>query len=188
MPDLGSALGRLPRIATLLTVALFGALLVSAAAFSASRQRVFYNQITLFQDMLINAPKSYRSYWGYGELLAKAGNASDAEATLRRALFFWPKDPRVYATLGDLYRNRGLCRPAIGEYRKGLALAPGRQEIRGPLVVCLLYEGEYANASALARGGVAVGLDAPKFVYLKRLADSALTVLAPPHAVKVALR
>jgi tetratricopeptide (TPR) repeat protein len=139
--------------------------------------------------MVIDAPLSYNAHFGYAGVLDQLGMRAEAETEYRRAIELFPKAPRPYQGLGDLYRRNDLCRPAIEAYDTGLAQSSSSDfdDIRRSLIACLLFVGEYRRAGAEARIGIAGGRDDVSFQRFRHTADSALAVNAPPGQVRITM-
>src|SRR5258706_1695216 len=84
-------------------------------------------------------------------------------------------------------RSRGFCYPAVQQYRAAVAIRPELPNARAGLVACLLYLGQYREAVAHARLGVAWELERAAFQAALVVADSALRLQPPPGTVRITM-
>jgi len=187
-----------PGASGLVPALVVGALLALGTWQTVDRYPVWRDQATLLRRSIVDAPLSYRAHYAYGDLLARQGRRHEAETEYLTAIgLFSPemrsgsvlarRSTRVYQSLGDLYRNAGLCEPAVKAYQSGLKFSASVQfnDVRQSMIACLLYLGDYHAAAAEARIGVAGGWNAPRFRRYLALADSARTAGAPPGTVRI---
>ncbi|MFZ5625023.1 MAG: tetratricopeptide repeat protein [Gemmatimonadota bacterium] len=147
---------RMPAVRVLAgTVA--GAAIVLGAYRSASRQREWKDNETLFAQATIDRPDSYAAWWDYGTALFQAGKFGSGERALRRAIELHDRNPLLLEELAGHYREARMCWPAIALYEKALALAPTHSKSRVALVDCLLMVGDTSKARRVASAGVALG-------------------------------
>jgi tetratricopeptide (TPR) repeat protein len=158
-------------------------LLLLGAGKSLSRYPVWKNQLTLFQQSVIDAPKSYKAHWGLANVLVELDALPLAEARFRLAIDLYPDEPRLLQRLADVYRQASLCAPAVPLYRRALEIRPEFWSIRVSLVGCLVHLGQYREARAVATMGVARGENVTNFQHFLVTIDSAAAVSAPPGAV-----
>lgn len=164
---------------------------------SASRQRVWHDQATLWRQTVTDAPLSYRAHRGWAEVLFHGGAKGPAEQHYREAIALYPAGWPVYVDLADRYRIAGQCYPAIELYRQALVLAPNIPAGRASLVACLVHLGQYTEAASEARTGAALAREAkgnPRLdsvltranttlLRYAAIADSAAAVKAVPGTV-----
>jgi tetratricopeptide (TPR) repeat protein len=175
-----------------------GVLLALGTWQTVDRYPVWRDQGTLLRQSVEDAPLSYRAHYAYGDFLARQGRRHEAESEYLTAIKLFPpemlsgsvlarRSTRVYQSLGNLYRNAGLCEPAVEAYRAGLSLSASVQfnDVRQSMIACLLYLGDYHEAAAEARIGVAGAWNAPRFRRYLALADSARAAGAPPGTVRI---
>lgn len=146
-----------PRLGALVVVAVLvaGGLVRSALRFGA-----WENPERFAVALTDDAPRTYRAWYVRGVLEREAGQFGDAEASLRRAIDLWPREPVVYEELGQLLRYQDRCDDAIPVLRDGLALEPTRTALRAKLAECLLSTGDSTAARAIAADGLALGDEA----------------------------
>ena len=152
---------------------------------SATRTRIYHDQLTLFTQAIVDSPLSYKSHFAYADIMFQLGDNGLAERHFRIALRLYPDYPRVYQGLADRYRLAGLCVPAIPLYLEGLARTRTTHyfDLRTSLIACLLHEGRYREAAAQSRMGIAGETDVDVFRQALVTADSAGLVQAPPGTV-----
>lgn len=152
---------------------------------SATRMRVWNNQEYLWQRTLEDAPASYRAHHTVAQIARNHQVKGLAEYHFRRAIELWPRGYGIMTDLGDLYRDAGLCEPAVVQYERALEVAPGRSATRLSLVSCLLWLGRYSEARGQARMGKAWEHERPYFERAMDLADSATATSAPAHSIRM---
>jgi hypothetical protein len=81
-------------------------------------------------------------------------------------------------------RIKGLCYPALPYYRNALAVHPNFLNWRASFVACLLHLGKYQEARSVALLGGTYEYQVETWRRIRRTADSALRVGAPPGSVK----
>ncbi|MEZ4456410.1 MAG: tetratricopeptide repeat protein [Gemmatimonadales bacterium] len=192
LPSVGAALaggalfmllaGRRP---TWLAPAAAGLLIALGAARTFSRQAVWHDNTALFDQSLIDEPRSYRTYFVAGREYVIEQRPDAAIAAFRRAAELYGGDQRVFEEWGQVLRSQGRCADAIPILERGLALDPTRIVSRSRLVECLLTAGRAEDAASAAREGIALGgteFQLPLDRALKALArpDSASTVTPTP--------
>lgn len=178
------------RLVRYLAIAGVGAILVMGTTRSASRQRVWQDQFTLWYQTTTDAPLSYRAHHALAELLFKAGARGWAEKEFRTAMYLYPEQWGAYYDLANKLRLADRCDGAVKYYQKTLLIEPGHTAARLSLIACLLDLGEYRNARSEAREGVAYA-DRPGYVKLFQkfagVADSALDASAPAGTVRLTI-
>ena len=117
---------------------------------SATRQRVWRDNDTLFRQTVLDAPLSYKAHWAYGSVMVGSGDQEQAELEYRIALRLYQGDPNLFSDYGDLYVRKRQCGPAIPLYLKSLSLAPEQWKVRSKLVLCYLDLGKVADARSEA--------------------------------------
>jgi len=160
-------------------------ILVAGVWRSASRTRIYHDQLSLFTQAIADSPLSFKSHFAYADIMFQLGNNGLAERHFRIALRLYADYPRVYQGLADRYRLAGLCVPAIPLYLEGLARTRTTHyfDLRTSLIACLLHEGRYREAAAQSRMGIAGETDVDVFRQALVTADSARLVEAPPGTV-----
>jgi tetratricopeptide (TPR) repeat protein len=144
-----------------------------------------------------------RAQVGLARALYGMKRFDDASSVTGQVLEANPKDIEARTVFASAYRDRGFYEEAIAEYRKAIALAPGRTpEAQTGLAVALDELGDPAGAVEELLKGIAQNLDADPVLYhllgayyekLDRRADAVAAynrflVLAPTHTLAPAVR
>jgi tetratricopeptide (TPR) repeat protein len=153
------------------------------AAKSASRQLVWHDLVTLWNQTVIDAPNSYRAQQAFGSVLFELKSEREAAGHYLRAIELYPKAWPLLLDYADKLRERGHCDAALKYYRMVLELTPQQSGPRASEVACLIYTGNYAEASREARIGGGYGIQTGTFGLYGHIADSALKVNAPVGSV-----
>jgi len=178
------------RPARIAAIGAVGAVLVMGVTRSASRQRVWQDQFTLWHQSTIDAPLSYRAHHALAFLLYQIGQRRWAEQEYKLAIALYPKQWGAYFELANKLRLNGMCEPAVRYYRQTLLIEPQQEAARTSLIACLMHLGRYADARAEAREAVAYASSTSRvkvFQMMLRVADSAQAVRAPPESVKLTI-
>jgi protein O-mannosyl-transferase len=156
-------------------------LLVLGVTKSASRSRVWRSNEAFYAQIVEDSPLSYRAQQARGTWLFRQGRRAEGEKHLRMAIAMFPDDPGPYADLADSYRFAGMCAPARDLYRRVIEFGVMMVDrARLGLIVCLLRDGDYAEAAAQARIGPSPrGLEPDKFRHSLAVADSATAAQRP---------
>jgi tetratricopeptide (TPR) repeat protein len=162
------------------------ALVVAGTVRSALRQRVYRDQVTLNLASVADAPRSARVQQAFAKTLFDQGRNAEAVAAYRRAIKFSPEPWQLRTALAQRLRMMGDDDGALEELRLSLAQKP-TQGALAELAAALLAVGKYAEAGRIAEGIIASAGAPPIMVWLKRVADSALAVGAPPGSIKVGI-
>lgn len=88
------------------------------------RNRVWGDEVTLWQDAVQKAPGAYGPHFGLGSAYQRRGRLDMAEGEFLAALQINDLDPVLHNDLGTLYSETGRQGPALLEYQKALRLAP----------------------------------------------------------------
>jgi hypothetical protein len=182
LPSVGLAIGvagfwhwLTRRDTTRLAVAVGSLLLVlaGAGAFrSATRQRVWSDNYSLFASMIRDAPDNYRGYRNFARHLVTEDRAERAVAYFRMAHELYPADPQVAEDLAQLLRQQGRCEEAVPILLSALSQHPTQVRARAQAYHCLLETGNIAGARAVANDGANLG--DTEFEKLRARADSLL--------------
>jgi hypothetical protein len=142
---------------------------------SASRSRVWRDDVTLFTQTVEDAPRSYRAQFFYGQMLFEQGKRGEGERRLRLAISLnpTPSDVSPLNYLATQYRIAGLCPQALPLYERALANDTQRPDVRYGLAECLLATGRVNDARRLAQEGAQRGDLRRLFLQLLARADSA---------------
>lgn len=156
-------------------VAVTGLLLMAGAWRSGERQHVWRDNAALFRQTVMDAPRSYRAQFFFGQLLFEQGRRTEGERHLRRAIELnpTPSDVSPLNYLATQYRIGGLCAPALPLYERAIAADDTRPDVRYGLAACLLETGRVQDARRVAEDGVRRGDLRSLFQELLAKSDSA---------------
>src|SRR5206468_2478164 len=73
---------------------------------SVERNRVYYSERTIWQDVLDKKGNLYRGHFNLGKALYFEGLLDESESHFQEALRILPRSAEVYQNLGALYLNR----------------------------------------------------------------------------------
>jgi tetratricopeptide (TPR) repeat protein len=166
------------------------AVLVMGLTRSASRQRVWQDQITFWRQTTIDAPLSYRAHHALAQLLFQVGSRQWAEKEYKLAIALYPKQWGAYFDLANKLRLAGMCEPAVRYYRQTLLIEPEQEAARSSLIACLLYLGRYPDARAEAREGMSNASRPGRRKLFQKffvIADSAAATSAAPGTVTLTI-
>ncbi len=138
------------RIALALGVLVLAAGLVRSAV----RQTVWRDNRTVFDQMLVEAPRSYRSHWIHGRRLFQQRDQAGGDRELARALDLFPNDPALLAQVADRYRASGRCGEAVLLYRRSLLIDERAHYLRPRIIGCLVQGGRLEEAREEAAKGM----------------------------------
>ncbi|MEO8030625.1 MAG: hypothetical protein ABJC74_05245 [Gemmatimonadota bacterium] len=154
------------------------AVVVAGLIWSGWRQPVWKDNPTLFHQMTLDAPLSYRAHWGYGSMLFDKGDKDQGFRELQIAHSLYDRDSGLLLEMARDLRNAGRCQGAVPLYRQAIAVTPSdelRWGTRTMLILCLLDLRDFPAAKAEARRGQQAQLMASQFRNLERYADSLAT-------------
>lgn len=121
--------------------------LVLAYALAAhQRNRVWGDEVGLWQDCVAKSPRKARPHKNLGSALIEAGRYPEATSPLRIAIALKPDDAEAYYNLGLAYQSLQLFDPAIEAYRRAVALRPGDGHARNNLGIAYINKGWYGKA------------------------------------------
>ncbi len=149
--------------------------LLAGLAWSAWRQPVWRDNATLFRQMTLDAPFSYRAHWGYGSILYTTGNKPQGLVHLQVAARLYPRDPTMLEDVGGRLADAGGCQYAEPIFRQALAAVPPPSDawsVRTRLIFCLMDLNRFDEAAAEARAGAKEIVMVSQFRGLARTADS----------------
>lgn len=167
LPSVGLAIGLggafawlWPRLrAVRAVVAVAAASLVLAAGLrSLSRTATWRSQPAFFEQLLRDAPTTYRAQYVTSRYYFGERRYADAERAARAALALYPNDPRIHEQLGQVLRVEGRCGDALPILDTGLGLEPDGTVLRSRLIECALATGDTVRARSVAQDGVRLGL------------------------------
>ena len=165
------------------------ALVILGILRSAERQRVWRNEPYFAVRSVQDAPRSFRTQRGYGDVLFAIDKPGLALEAYRRAIALSPPGQawRVRNNLARWFRMTGERAQEVVELRASLASEPAQGDSRGYLVTALLALGQYGDAASEADSALARGGSATVFGALRAVADSAARVGAPPGSIRIGL-
>jgi protein O-mannosyl-transferase len=140
---------------------------------SAGRQHVWRDNRTLLVQAVHDEPNSFMAHYHLaGQLLADGQTAAakrEAAVAIRQSNGYGP----ALAKLAEVHARDGDCPDAIPLWRRALAQYPGLLADRLGLANCLLTDGDYAGARAVAIVGVSEGAWVHSFRGMIARADTA---------------
>jgi len=174
VPWVASRLASQPRSLRILGAAPLVLLLGVGAAHSAERQRVWKDSDTVFRQMQLDAPQSFKTHYAGGGLLWEQRRAAEAEREWRYAIALFPQYWGVRQDLAHRYRDAHVCQAAIPLYLEALAIEQKLPYSWVGLAACHLELAQYRKARAVARRAYADTMYKRAFQYIITRADSAL--------------
>ncbi len=171
VPDF-TRLAEVPRRVTLTAIA--GVLLMGVVA-SASRQRVWRDNVTLFTQTVADAPGSYRARMAYAAILFERKEKTEGFKQLDIANNLFPDDPPLLEFAAEEYAKAGKCPVSARLYKKIVDKYPTHLSARIGLVGCLIVLRDHATARAVARAGLTTGIPQTALRQLIHINDSVET-------------
>jgi len=182
----------LARVAAVVTVLLVAAGVVR----SAIRHLDWRSQVYYWAKTVQDAPLSYRAHHAHAQLLYGLGYEGAAVSAFHTAFALYPKAWWIKNELGNRFRLRAQCYPAIDLYRESIQVFPEQTGARASLIACLLHLGRYQEAIQEAEAGMALqaagtaiydanAIQLSEFTRFRAVADSALRVGAPAGSVQI---
>lgn len=169
-------------------VAVGGALLLAGAARSIQRFTVWRSNRDLWIASIADAPKSWRVQNGFAGVMFKEDRFGDGIVALERAIDASPESWSLRNNLARILRETGDTAGAHRQLRESLKDEPNQPDAQAELVAVLLAAGSYHDAKSASVRGAELFPTLPVFPALSRLADSAITVNAPPGSIEVGIR
>lgn len=169
-------------------------LLALGLARSVNRQRVWKNNVVFFDQLVKDAPNSYRAHFLRARLLGEKGNYAEMEREYRNAIRLFPYDAAMMLQIAADYHASGHCGPVIPMLRFSYVVEPNTGEGRVAYVQCLAHEGQWqaARTEALSALHLVNPPDVHRLRAMVALADSALghprRAALVSHDGRVALR
>ena len=117
---------------------------------SAMRQKIWYDNDTLFKQAIVDAPDSYRAHSILGAWYMNNQRMRDGEAQYHEAVRLFPYDAFMAVNFGNIYQRWGICAPAISLYRWAVAVDSNLVEPRLQIANCLYVEKRYHAAKTAA--------------------------------------
>lgn len=162
-------------------------LVVAGAMRSAERHTVWRNEALLAVRSVQDAPRSFRTQEAYSDVLCQIGERQLAQEAYEKAIALAPRGSawRVRNTLASHFRDLGDRRAEVDQLVASLAEQPEQSDIPGYLVAGELALGDCKAAARDAAGARNRAANPGVFDGLRRLADSADHVSAPPGSVNI---
>lgn len=123
-------------------------LVLTYAALTYERNKVWKSEYTLWADCLKKSPNKPRPLNAYGKALADAGNASEALTYYNRAIEMNPHFFIAYENRGNAKARLGDYEGAIADYEETLRINPYHADGHYNLGNALAREGKMAEAVA----------------------------------------
>jgi tetratricopeptide (TPR) repeat protein len=163
-----------PRLVRLIAAGAFAILLTLGLSHSAERQYTWKSTDAVFITLENDAPLNFKAHYTYGGRLFEQKRPMDGEREWRKAIALMPEYHGVYVDLAHKYREAHICKAAIPNYQKALAIEPALPLARVGLVACYLELGQWHRARSESRWAIADGYYRRAFDYMIERADSAL--------------
>jgi tetratricopeptide (TPR) repeat protein len=129
-------------------LAVSAAILVALTILTCRRNRVWKDEITLFEDQARTAPRSAKAHFNLGVTLSKSGDPRGAIAELEESLRIYADYPMTHLVLANELLHVPDPERSLAEYREALRLAPHFTEAHVFLAHALLDLGRVEEASA----------------------------------------
>ena len=133
-------------------------LVLAAGVRSLNRNAAWRSQPAFFDQLLRDAPRSYRAQYVASRYFFGERDYASAERAARTALALYPDDARIHEQLGQVLRVEGRCGDALPVLEAGLGLEPEGTILRSRLIECALATGDTVRARTVAQDGVRRGL------------------------------
>jgi hypothetical protein len=163
-----------------------GAVLLTGAARSSNRTRVWHDNDYLFNQSVVDSPDAYRAHYMLGAWSFENQRFRLGESEYRKALSLFPYDPSVSYTLAEQYRKLGACAPAIPLYEAVFAIEPRFPMGHTALVSCLMNERRLDQARSEALVGLSAGASLPIMRRVIFVVDSVRRAGKVPESVQKA--
>ncbi|MHB8773168.1 MAG: tetratricopeptide repeat protein [Syntrophales bacterium] len=112
------------RIVSNLFRAIMILLVIGLSLTAHARNRVWQDEMTLWQDVVKKSPHKLRPHYNLGESYLKQGRFADAIREFQTALDLKPDQAQPHYNLGMAYQKQGRLDDAIKEYQTALDLDP----------------------------------------------------------------
>lgn len=117
---------------------------------SIDRQRVWQNNDVFFDQLVLDAPNSYRAHFLRANVLGAEGRLRETSAEYHQAIRLFPYDVAMMLAIASEYHRSGACGPAIPMLTWSYAVEPTATPGRVAYVQCLAHEGRWADSRAAA--------------------------------------
>lgn len=159
------------------------ALLVAGGWRSAVRQKIWFDDDTLFKQAVVDAPDSYRAHYILGSWYMQNQRMRDGEEQYHEAERLFPYDAYMALNFANIYRGWDICEPAINLYRWAVGLDSNLVTARPQVANCLYVEKHYAAAKKAAVDAVRHRSPVGPMHDILVWSDSAMAALATHPAV-----
>jgi tetratricopeptide (TPR) repeat protein len=132
--------------------ALWTSVAIVAAGFglrSATRALVWYDKEVFFEQLLRDAPQSFRAHWVAGDMAFERGDSALGEREIRTAVQLNPDHPHLLEEFGLRYETTGRYEPAIPLLARAVAVDSTRLSSALPLARALGRTGRPGEALAV---------------------------------------
>jgi hypothetical protein len=165
-----------------------GALVLLGATRSATRERAWQSEGSIWLATIRDAPRSWRAQHAFGDMLFHLGFEREGREAYEKAIRFAPEPWRLHTDLARRLREMGQDSAALGELQRSIARHPSQEEATTEMVAALLGVGRYGEARRMVDSLVAAGHASSVMQRLQLVADSALAVRAPPGSIRLRVR
>jgi tetratricopeptide (TPR) repeat protein len=135
------------------------ALLALGIGRSYVRNRVWYDNETLFRQGIVDSPESYRAHFMLGVHLFEMKRKTEGETHYRQAIRLFPHDPLIVYALAEQYRGAGMCDRALPFYRAFFDLKSDASRGHIGVASCLLMTNQIDEARKEALVAIRSGGD-----------------------------
>jgi Tfp pilus assembly protein PilF len=137
--------------------AAFVIIILALAAATFSRNMVWHDRLSLWQDVVDKSPNKGRGYNDLGNAYNRAGMLDKAEAAYRKGLSLSPDNYDAHNDLGIVYAKQKRIDDAIEQFNKALALNPGYARPHSNLGI--IYAGMNRTKEAIDEFSKAISLN-----------------------------
>jgi tetratricopeptide (TPR) repeat protein len=169
---------RLPRPAR---IPLATVLVLTLAAVTFARTRVYESALTLWTDTAAKNPDSWMVHVNLGHALVNEGDLDAAQQNYERAAALAPEQPEALINVGGMLAKRGHYDAAIAEYNRALAVRPDYPPALFGIGSALLFKGDPAAARPWLERAVAAD---PEYAQAQYHLGLALEKLNDPEGAR----
>lgn len=131
-------------------IKLAGIVMIASALFilTASRNRIYQSDFSVWEDVLNHYPKNERALVNYGKALLDSGRGAEALPFFKKALLLNPDNPKALNDLGNIYQQMNRYEEAETAYRSAITVYPDSYDIHYNLALLLKQTGARDEAIA----------------------------------------